>query len=305
MEDAVSSPSHFSESFPLTGNAMHKHVLIFGCGKIGAALAHNLIGGGYRVSGVRRSLATVPDSPLRYITADITQAASLRRLDGQYHLVVIILPPESRTETGYRAIYRTGIANLLRVLQQCDVRPPCIFVSSSSVYAQNKGEWVDEQSATSPVSYRGECLLHAEERILDFHRHSTVVRFSGIYGHGRRHLLDRLKTTCTVQRTPPLYTNRIHQADCVGTLTLICNNILQAIPMDPIYLASDHQPIEKWTLMNWLADKTRQTRPLALALDSNAPQNKRCNNRKLRELGYHFQYPSYREGYSAMMKQPD
>jgi len=274
-----------------------KRVLIVGCGKIGTVVARNLSHSGCRVDGIRRFPPPNANEPFTYLAADITRPVSLAGLKKHYDLAIVILTPSERSEWGYRQIFQFGVSNLLTHFEHSNLHPPCIFVSSSSVYGQNRGQWVDENSPTRPESYRGQYLLLAEKMITDFHPASIIIRFSGIYGAGRNRLIRQLERGGAIQKDPPLYTNRIHQDDCADVLTFIAQNRLRSTPMHSLYLASDDLPVDKWSLMHWLAEQTKQIKPVPLCLGANAPQNKRCNNRRLRELGYHFTYPSYMSGY--------
>jgi len=74
------------------------------------------------------------------------------------------------------------------------------MVSSTSVYGQNRGEWVDEDSETRPTSDGARWLVAAEERIWEANEANCVVRFSGIYGPGRDWLLRRLIQGEPIQR---------------------------------------------------------------------------------------------------------
>ncbi|MYH90732.1 MAG: sugar nucleotide-binding protein, partial [Gammaproteobacteria bacterium] len=97
----------------------------------------------------------------------------------------------------------------------------CLFLSATSVYAQNRGEWLDEESPTSPGTYNGMSLLSAEEAVLGWSPNPLVVRFAGIYGPDRMRLVRQLEKPLTIQRTPAAYTNRVHQEDCVGSLRFL------------------------------------------------------------------------------------
>ncbi|MFH7445305.1 SDR family NAD(P)-dependent oxidoreductase, partial [Pseudomonas syringae pv. tagetis] len=72
--------------------------------------------------------------------------------------------PSQRDETGYRMGYVEGLRNVLSWLEQTGQRPMrLIFVSSSGVYGQLSGEWVDEHSVTEPTNYTGTVMLEAEQ----------------------------------------------------------------------------------------------------------------------------------------------
>jgi nucleoside-diphosphate-sugar epimerase len=129
-----------------------------------------------------------------------------------------------------------------------------------------------------------------------------VVRFGGIYGPRRTGLLERVRKGRAVYREhPPHYTNRIHLADCAGVLRHVL-----ALP-DPasLYLGVDSEPVEERTVMTWLAGALGAPPPRAASSgeQSDEPRgNKRCRNERLVSSGYGLAYPSFREGYRALIE---
>ena len=279
---------------------MSKHILIFGCGKLGQPLGLALQDAGYRVTGVARNPR---DLPFPTICADITQRNSLTDLNQNYDAAVVILPPSQRSEEGYESIYEQGIANLTDHLSSLSVPPPCLFVSSSSVYGNTDGQWVDETTVPKPTSYGGKYLLMAENQITQYHSKSVVVRFSGIYGGGRNFLLRQLEAGKAVQKSPAAYTNRIHEMDCVGVLSFLVEKLVNGETLSDCYLASDDDPVDRWRLFTWLAEKMGKPAPDVAEYDANASQNKRCDNARLKALGYQFKYPTFKAGYAEMLNQ--
>merc|ERR1711879_463797 len=88
--------------------------------------------------------------------------------------------------------YYRGLKHVLKVLKG---RAPLrlLFVSSSSVYHQMQGEWVDETSETQPSSFAGQELLAAEQALLKHAIPGTIVRFTGIYGPGRNRMIEQAR----------------------------------------------------------------------------------------------------------------
>jgi len=70
--------------------------------------------------------------------------------------------------------------------------------------------------------------------------------------------------------------------------------------LDPIYLASDDDPAPKWEVFDYLAGKLGVQRPGKANMPDGSGQNKRCSNTRLRQLGYDFEYKSYRQGYESV-----
>src|SRR5690606_40538461 len=92
------------------------------------------------------------------------------------------------SDLGYHAYYYRGLRHILKALKGQKLQR-AFFVSSSSVYHQMDGEWVDETSETRPSSFAGKEMLAAEEALLKADVPGTVVRFTGIYGPGRTRMI--------------------------------------------------------------------------------------------------------------------
>ncbi len=271
------------------------NLLIIGCGDIGAALGHRLAAQGHRVTGLKRHPPAAADGVIRYVTADIVDTATLRGLETDVDQVFFIVSADGRTEQSYRAVYETGLNH---VLERFSGRP-LLFVSSTSVYAQSHGEWVDEESIAEPDDTNSRLIRQAERQVLAANPANMVVRFSGIYGPGREYLVRLAATSPAIQKTPPYYTNRIHQDDCVGILSFLFAQRLAGVPVDRCYLASDDDPAPMWDVVCWLAVRQHCPSPVVKPVADDAPMNKRCDNARLKALGYRFRYPSFQDGYDG------
>lgn len=284
-------------------------VLIVGCGDIGLGLARVLIARDHQVTGLKRTPLGQNVAGLKLVLADIA-AACLSDLPTNFDQVYVILSPDGRDEQSYRRVYLQGVNNLLAHFAQAESAAHWIFVSSTSVYGQNAGEWVNEDSATTPESGTAKILLQAEKNILgrdhsrqhDRHVKNTVVRFSGIYGPGRQGLLKRVQSGVPVQYDPPYYTNRIHRDDCIGVLTWLLAQRLAGQRLDAIYLATDSEPVAAGEVARWLAEKLQCPLPPAKRVEvCQTLANKRCSNQKLRDSGYDFHVKNYRRGYELLL----
>ncbi|MGD2054709.1 MAG: SDR family oxidoreductase [Gammaproteobacteria bacterium] len=271
-------------------------ILIAGCGDIGAAAARRLVYNGHEVVGLKRH-PPEHDDKLHYIKSDLTSTDDIMALDTCFDLVVFILTPDDRSEQSYRNAFELAVNNLLKRFSESASDTRFIFISSTSVYGQTGGEWVDEQSATEPKTITGQIILRAEKAFLSQGAHNCVIRFSGIYGRDRSRLLNTVRKGGEVQYEPPYYTNRIHRDDCVEIILFTANRMLAGEAVDSVYLASDDDPAPKWDVFNYLALMLEVAPPEKAVLPQNADQNKRCCNARLKRLGYEFCYRSYREGY--------
>jgi len=279
-------------------------ILIAGCGDVGGALGRLLAAEGHRVWGLRRTVSKLPPE-LEPIAADLTDPATLADLPEGLDEVVYAAAADGRGEDAYRAAYSEGVARLLTALDAQGQHPRrVIFVSSTGVYGQSDGEWVDESSTTEPGRFTGRIVLEAERRVLGGPFPGTAVRFGGIYGPGRTRLLERVRAgDAEVPAGRPVYTNRIHRDDCAGVLAHLLARDRGGRPLEPVYLGVDHEPAELGEVFRYLAELL-DAAPPEVAEDADTGRrgsNKRCRNDRLVATGYRFLYPTYREGYRALV----
>ncbi len=270
-------------------------ILLIGCGDIGAAVAERLAGQGHQVTALQRNISTEL-SGVTIIKADVTQLEPLASLKFDYDQLVYIVAPSTHDTDGYKAVFDVGVNNVLEVLAQQAPSIAITFVSSTRVYGQRQGEWLNESSKTEPLDERGKVILAAEKSFLSFNQVSTIVRFSGIYGRSNR-LLKQLKEGADIQQKPSYFTNRIHRDDCIGVLDFLINKKINTGLSQRIYLATDSSPVNKWELASYLCSKFGYPQPIPQLLRKGSDANKRLDNMRLRQEGYRFKFCTYKEGY--------
>jgi len=266
-----------------------KRLLIAGCGDLGIRLARRLDPGRWAVHGLRRHPEQLPPT-IHAISADLLDPQSLKDIPGEWDSIIYQATPDSRTPEAYRRAYVLGLENLLA---RCKAGR-LIFVSSTAVYGQSNGEWVDEDSVTQPESFSGQILLEAES--VAAAASGITVRFSGIYGPGRDFLIRSVKSGqahCRV--TPPQWTNRIHAEDCAAAL----KHLLELEQPDRLYCASDSLPAPRCEVLGWLAEQINAAAPIRDA--GGQDQGKRVSNQRLVDSGFSFQYPDFRTGYRELL----
>ena len=276
-------------------------ILIVGCGAIGYELAKVLSDAGHDVTGLKRNPPLESQEKFKYVRGDITSATDLETLDADFEHVFFIVSADSRHENSYHDIYGVGIDNLLNRFARTGCKASWLFVSSTSVYGQNQGEWVDEDSVTAPTKSTSLKIVQAEQKLMAANPANVVVRFSGIYGPGREYLLRMAKQTPSIQHNPPYFTNRIHQRDCVGVLAFLLEQRLAGVNLEQCYLASDDDPAPLWEVITWMAGRMQCDPPIAKSESNDCDMNKRCCNDRLKKLGYRFIYPAYKVGYSELI----
>lgn len=280
-------------------------ILIIGCGSLGYELAKQLANAGHDVTGLKRNPPTSSEEKFTFFRADITVPQDLEKLETDFEHIFFIVSADSRNENSYHDIYEIGINHVLSKFALANLSAPWIFVSSTSVYGQNQGEWVDEDSVTLPNKSTSLKIVNAEQKLIALNPNNVVVRFSGIYGPGREYLLRTAKQTPSIQQHPPYYTNRIHQRDCVGVLKFLLEQRLAGISLGQCYLASDDDPAPLWDVISWLAGQMQCNPPKPKIMGQDGDMNKRCRNERLKKLGYNFVYPDYKSGYSELVNTVD
>jgi nucleoside-diphosphate-sugar epimerase len=176
-----------------------------------------------------------------------------------------------------------------------------LFVSSSSVYGQQEGELVDENSETVASGYSGRLMLEAEQVALNSGIPASIVRLTGIYGPGREWLLTQVRRGYRVAVEPPLYGNRIHADDAAGLMAFLLQAAHQGKPLQDIYIGVDDAPAPLAEVVAWLREYLGVTE---WADDASVRRtgSKRCSNARAKALGWTPKYPSYREGYAAILE---
>lgn len=276
----------------------NRKILIAGCGYVGTALGMRLARAGDRVWGLRRNVARIPEG-LQAIEADLRDSKRINEIRIDAHAVVYAAGPVSSSEKAYREAYVVGVSNLIKALQNSERAPArLIFISSTRVYGQTGGDWVNEDSPVEARGFRADMLREGESLIRASGFDSIVVRFGGIYGPGRHGSLDRALAGLPVAHGGQLlFSNRIHHDDCAGILF----HLLGMKKTHPLYLGVDSDPASREEVRAWLSRRVNRKIPAPeLEPDESDRSNKRCSNKRILEAGYKFVYPSFREGFDSL-----
>ncbi|MFT0212003.1 SDR family oxidoreductase [Pseudomonas sp. F1_0610] len=273
-------------------------ILIIGCGDLGMRLVRGLTAQGWEVYALRRTIVEMPESA-RQIVADVTSSHLPADWPTDYDYVVYSIAASEFTEQGYRAAYVQGLQNVLTWLANNESPlKRFIFTSSTAVYGQTDGQWVNEDSVTEPNRWNGQLMLEAEQLAQTSGYPATVVRLSGIYGPNRDHLVQRALAGYSAHKGS--MTNRIHVQDAADfLLTLLAQSEAGAI-IDNCYLVNDDLPVELEDVLAWLRQELNITIKESLFMPAMAG-SKRCDNARAKALGWQPKYPDYRIGYAPMI----
>jgi nucleoside-diphosphate-sugar epimerase len=281
--------------------------VVLGCGYVGLALGERLRAAGHDVVGIRRSdagLDAVRDAGLDAARADVTDRAEVDALPDADWVVYAASAGRGGGLEAARSVYVDGLETAIESYAARDDPPErLVYTSSTGVYGDHGGDWVDEETPPRPDGERGSVLLEAErvavDRAADVGIDGTVARFAGLYGPGR-YRLERYLTGPVTEG----YLNLVHRDDAAGA---VAHLLTEDVARGEVVLVVDDEPVAKWELADWLADECGVERPPKQTIEERLADdpdvshrvlaNKRCSNDGLRELGYEFRYPTYREGY--------
>jgi len=276
-------------------------ILLAGCGDLGTEAGLRFAAAGHRVVGWRRSPEKLPVA-FEGVAADLS-TAHLPVIPADTTAVVIAIAADAPTEAAYRAAYVEGLSHVLDALERDGVSPRrVLFVSSTAVYGDAGGGWVDERTTPAPGGFSGRILREAEELLLSRLRGSgsarVVLRLGGIYGPGRTRLIDQVRSGAAIVPDEPRYTNRIHRDDAAAAIVHLCT--MPSMPA-PVYMGVDNDPADLGDVLRFLASELGCPElPVGPAGEARGG-NKRCNNALLRGTGLEFVYPSFREGYRDIL----
>lgn len=276
-------------------------ILIVGAGDVGGRLAVMLVAQGHQVWALRRSLPSQREAlaGVHCLVADVTQAQTLTALPERLDIVVTALSPGESGVAAYRRVYVEGTRNLMQALAGQKLLHH-FWVSSTSVYGQSQGEWVDADMPAQPATDTAHELLAAEAVAQAAGWRCSIVRFAGLYGPGRHWLLRWASSGRPVQTQPPSWSNRIHVEDAAGFLAHLTRLALAGQPLRATYIGVDDLPTPQHEVLAWLAAQLGCSSPTA----ENTPDanlGKRLSNSSLRSSGYVLRFPDFRAGYAQVL----
>lgn len=274
-----------------------RNVVIVGCGDVGTRLGRLLARTGRQVFGMRRDAAAVP-APIHAIAGDATERRSYRSLPDAIELA-FFTAAATGGEAGYRSVYVDGLRTMLEALEARGAAPArVVFASSTSVYGGTDGGSVDEESPVEPADFRGNVMLDAERVVLDGPFPSVVVRLAGLYGPGRTHLVEGVRSGrigVSADGESP-WTNRIHVEDAARALAHVA---LLPAPR-PVYIAADRESARRDEVVRWLAARLGIEPAVGGAVGGGRGSGKRCSSERLVASGFRFRYPTFRDGYASL-----
>jgi len=268
-------------------------LLIAGCGDLGTRLGLLWRQGGGEVLALRRRPSLLPETFVG-VAADLARPLPAGLLSGRFTALAYVASADQRGPAAYRQAYVDGLRNVLDALPE--LPPRIVFASSTAVYGEDEGGWVDESTATAPQAFNGELLCEAERLLGERAPAATAARLSGLYGPGRERMWQR---ACSGDVGSPRWGNRIHIDDAAAALL----HVLRLPAAPPVLCVSDDRPARE----NEVLAAMRRMAGLPPAASTAAPPvvaaqglGRRVSNRRLRASGFRLRYPDYLAGYAAL-----
>jgi nucleoside-diphosphate-sugar epimerase len=288
-------------------------LLIVGCGDIGLRLAQRAVGW-----NLRALTSSPPRQPLLRahgltpLLADLDQPATLRRLAGiATHVLHLVPPPSAPGAAHSKRDPRSR--HLLQALRKRGKPPVLVYGSTSGVYGDCAGRWIDESHTIAPQTPRAQRRAHAEQLLRSYGRTSgarcSILRIPGIYasdragGTPRERLLKGSPVLCAAD---DVYTNHIQADDLARALRLA---LWRAAPQR-IYNACDDSELKMGDYFDQAADHYGLPRPPRVSRAQAAAElspmqlsfmgeSRRLRNRRLKqELRLRLLYPQVIDGLS-------
>jgi len=278
--------------------------LIIGCGYVGRRAADAWSQSGDGITVLTRSpehAAEFQRLGWQAILGDVTQPDSVANLPA-VDTVLYAVGLDRRADQSQRDVYVGGLRNVLD--SQAARSHRFIYISSTSVYGQETGEWVDESSACLPTSDSGRVCLEAEQLLRREVPEAIILRLAGIYGPDRLIArVESLRAAEPLAMNPNGWLNLIHVEDAVAAIVASENRSTAG----STYVIADDRPNIRRQFYSQVASLVGAPAPIFLDQDLSAEDrqrlNKRCANRRLREdLGVELRFPTTESGLSASLR---
>lgn len=281
-------------------------VFLFGAGYSARAFATDIAGKAAYIGGTTRSkdkMSSLQNSgitPILFADEQSSEIADV--LSDTTHLVISVSP--DRDGDPVLKSFGETIRNRMPALQWI------AYLSTVGVYGNHDGAWVDEETECKPVSPRSVERVEAEQAwqaLADARGIPlAVLRLSGIYGPGRNAFVNLTSGTARRLIKKDQVFNRIHVDDIAGVLQLLAEsgqggifNVTDdapAPPQDVVTYAAELMGVEPPPELPF---ETADLTPMARSFYG---ENKRVSNARIKQAGYHFRHPDYRQAFSAMWR---
>ena len=245
--------------------------LIIGCGYLGKRVASRWLAAGDTVYATTRSRAHAGQFEamgLHPLQGDVTAAADAANRLPTLPTVDTVLWAVGFDRTAPASYEDVHVTGLQRLLDRLPGQPRFIFISSTGVWGDGSGGFVNETTPPTPAREAGRALVAAEAR-LQAHRHGpgVVLRLAGLYGPDRLPRLADLQAGKPLPADPASWLNLIHIDDAAA----VACDVAELSAPRPLYVVSDGSPIRR---RDWYEGLARITGNPSPAWDPAASQSR-------------------------------
>jgi nucleoside-diphosphate-sugar epimerase len=284
--------------------------LLIGCGFLGTRVGVLLAKRGERVVGTVRSAARAAEIAsfgIEPVVADVLNPQTLRDLPAAERVFYCVGFDRS-SGASMRSVYVDGLANVLDNLPRSASR--FVYASSTGVFGQTEGEWVDETTPPVPQTESGKICLEAERQLVGWAKRSdtvtsvTVLRFAGLYGPGRVVRRTLVEQGEPIPGDPSKLLNLIHVDDASSAAVAA----LSLATPEPLYLIADDRPVTRREYYGLVAMLLDAPAPRFIAPEVGSPEHardassKRVGNHRMKAgLGVELAFPDIKAGLPATL----
>lgn len=288
-----------------------KRLVVFGCGYVGTAVAVAALGRGMTVTALTRNAVTAAalrSKGIETVVADLASRDWHGKIPPNPEFVLNCVSSGGGGLEAYRRSYVEGTRSMLEWAKRGGTMGTLVYTSSTSVYPQGDGVIVDESAPTpsSSASDRARLLLQAEDEIraaVGVCHRWFLLRLAGIYGPGRRHLVDQVRSG-EVAGTGERHLNLVHCDDIVGAIMACCT--APSLVASDVFNVVDDVPTPKADVVAWLAAEMGVPVPSFTgepisAGRGNTPDRIISNTKIKARLKWSPRHPTFRDGYGSGM----
>ena len=248
---------------------MNKKLNIIGCGYIGQQVALEINQQVDAVAYVKSEESLIVCNKKNISTRRIDLDSRLSNFNVENELILYLVPPQPKGDEDYR------INNFINSIGD-DCPRKIVLISTTGVYGDCRGEWVDEGRAIKPEVARAKRRASSEKQLIDFCESKNIpwviLRVPGIYGPGKLPVKRISSGEPVVREEDSPYSNRIHAHDLVA----ICIEAVLSEKITGIYNCSDGHPGTMYDYFMKLSDRLNIKRPPTISLQQ-AKQSKSCH----------------------------
>lgn len=295
---------------------MHKHIKIIGCGYIGRKISKLLA-----VSGIQPDCFVRTEESLRICKKETYQALQFDLDKNNLQLdtdvlcgfsdsaIVYLVPPPPN------GLQDTRIQNFLLMLRSLKLPPAkIVLISTTGIYGDCKGAWIDEDQQVNPQADRAHRRLSAERQLKEYCKKikipCIIFRVPGIYAADKLPIKRITSAEPIVSADDSGFTNRIHADD----LSAFCVEALTCDVKAGVYNCCDGHPSTMNDYFIKVADAMALQRPVEISLQqarkelspgmlSYLAESKRISNKKLlKNFTTRFKYPDLHAGLQGLIK---